>query len=245
MCVIRNSSCSGLCSPGYYCPMASTSSTQSACPAGIYGAESGLTSRECSPMCETSGAPNATSSLGSRFCKSRTCSAGYICPVASVSPTQQECGGVNVFCPPGSVVPTPVSSGYYTIGAISAPLLPTSDDESTRTSQQQCEPGYWCSGGVRSECPAGYFGGDVGMVSPTCSGPCTAGYICTSASPSSTQHPCGLNSSVYCPEGSFRPVSVRLFVLSSCNILYSDFGPSRLLFLGQLRDNQILHLALS
>jgi hypothetical protein len=117
--------CSGLCKPGYYCPQGSTKIDQVPCAPGRYGTESGLTSQECSPLCEGAGAgaPNTTSSAGTKFCETRHCAAGYYCPLASTLPTQNKCGGANVFCPPSSVVPTPVSTtpGYYTIGPLSKP----------------------------------------------------------------------------------------------------------------------------
>ena len=41
----------------------------------------------------------------------------------------------------------------------------------------------------------------------TCSGLCREGYFCPAGSTTDTQHPCG-DSSLYCPVGSARPVSV-------------------------------------
>jgi hypothetical protein len=44
------------------------------------------------------------------------CLAGYYCPQSSISPTQFECGGDNVYCPPGVGAPIPVSSKFYSTG---------------------------------------------------------------------------------------------------------------------------------
>lgn len=48
----------------------------------------------------------------------------------------------------------------------------------TRTSQAECEPGYYCVGGARILCPAGTFGSSPGLSSAACSGKCPAGYFC-------------------------------------------------------------------
>lgn len=54
------------------------------CPSGRYGASEGMTSPQCTGECY----------------------AGFYCPSGSVSPTQFECGGPEVFCPSGSAWPT-------------------------------------------------------------------------------------------------------------------------------------------
>ena len=51
----------------------------------------------------------------------------------------------------------------------------------------------------------GTYGDTYGLTSAACSGPCHAGYLCLTASPSPTQYECGANSSVYCPVGSSAP----------------------------------------
>lgn len=203
---ITNSLCSGLCAPGHYCPAGSTSDKQIKCAAGLYGAEFGLSTKECSPFCEVGGAPNATISAGTKFCESRSCAAGYVCPPASTSATQQPCGGPQFYCPPHSVIPTSVLSGYYSIGRMSEPKNQVSDDALVRTSQVKCEPGYWCSSGIRQPCDRGSFGSEYGLSSSACNGPCAPGFLCDFASPSSKQYSCGLNASVYCPQGSFTSI---------------------------------------
>ncbi len=207
--------CSGSCKPGYYCPQGSTQEDQVPCAPGRYGAENGLTSEECSPLCEITGAgaPNATSSAGTKFCEFRHCAAGYYCPLASISAKQVECGGASVFCPPSSVIPTPVTIGFYTIGPNSKPenmqMAGTeTGDEDIRFSQIICEPGFYCIDGVRYRCPLGHYGGVSGLTSDTCSGQCNAGYLCALDSTSSKQEPCGKDASVYCPQGSYENIIV-------------------------------------
>jgi hypothetical protein len=93
------------------------------------------------------------------------------------------CGGVSSYCPSNSTSPQPVLDGYYS--------TPLDVDVMTRSSQTQCEAGYYCVGGVRtscalgtysldgstscSACAAGYYGAEPG-VNETCSGPCHEGY---------------------------------------------------------------------
>lgn len=203
--------CSGLCNPGYFCPAGSTTPYQHPCPAGRYGAEAGLISEECSPICEIGGGPNSTSSEGTKYCQIRYCESGYVCPLASTSSRQKECGSPNVFCPPESAVPTNVALGYYSVGAFSSQYLQVDKDMTTRTAEEQCEPGFWCFGGIKFPCPPGYFGSTPGLVTKKCSGKCSPGFICPQNSISSQQMPCGHNSSVYCPQGSFQAVSTLDF----------------------------------
>ncbi|MDR3208298.1 MAG: hypothetical protein LBT45_00430, partial [Rickettsiales bacterium] len=55
------------------------------------------------------------------------------------------CGGNNYYCSGAAYNSnTEVSSGYYSTGGT----------DTTRTGQSQCSGAYWCSGGVRTECPA-------------------------------------------------------------------------------------------
>ncbi|TYZ58639.1 hypothetical protein PybrP1_009226 [[Pythium] brassicae (nom. inval.)] len=131
------------------------------------------------------------------------CQRGYYCPPGSISPTQRECGGSDVICYTGSPLPVAVASGYYSVGGSNA----------TRVHQLVCEPGYFCLGGVKYQCPEGTFGATSGLRDATCSGLCAAGYYCPSyprlPSVRATQLECG-SSTVYCPVGTGnRPMAVR------------------------------------
>lgn len=203
---LSDPSCSGKCQPGFFCSAGSTSAQQAPCPAGRYGAEAGLTTPECSPLCE---AFNRTDSVGSRFCEPRICHEGYVCPPASTSAKQQPCGSPAVYCPPHSVIPTPVTTGWYTIGSVSAAgQTQQTLDADTRTSQVVCEPGYFCMNGLRLPCASGFFGSTAGLSSGTCSGQCDAGYICGPASFSARSMPCGSGPQSYCPRGSGNSTAV-------------------------------------
>lgn len=56
-------------------------------------------------------------------------------------------------------------------------------------------------------CPAGRFGNTSGLVRGNCSGVCEAGYYCTGASVSVTQHACGAPA-YFCPRGSVQPIPI-------------------------------------
>jgi hypothetical protein len=206
---LSSSECSGLCSPGYWCAAGSTSPTENICAPGIFAPEGGLTSKECNPRCELGGGPNGTSPHGTQFCEHRKCDAGYICGAGSTSSQQQQCGDPNVFCGAGSVIPQPVAIGFYSTGPVSAPgALQNPADETTRTGEQLCEPGYYCTMGIKYICPASTYGSTFGLTSSSCSGYCREGYTCPVGSTSATQVPCGLDQSVYCPFASSQNVII-------------------------------------
>jgi hypothetical protein len=78
------------CSIGYYSEVKGASVCIS-CPAGYYGDTTGLTSANCSGLCD----------------------AGYWCPLGSTSSKQAECGASVVFCPEGSALPQSAPLGSY------------------------------------------------------------------------------------------------------------------------------------
>ncbi|KAJ1420393.1 hypothetical protein B484DRAFT_351281 [Ochromonadaceae sp. CCMP2298] len=72
-----------------------------------------------------------------------------------------------------------------------------------------CEPGHYCSSGVRTQCPAGRYGSSSALNSSACSGPCEPGHYCPPASLTGTALPCG-GAGSYCPEGSSEPTAVSV-----------------------------------
>ncbi|ETV67019.1 hypothetical protein, variant 1 [Aphanomyces astaci] len=189
------------CEPGYYC----IHGQRFPCPGGRYGAAT----RETNPLC------------------TGVCRRGFYCPASSTSATQEPCGGSNVVCRTGSVAPIGVFAGYYSGSDTTRADAVTR--ESMRWFQKPCEPGYYCVNGVRNPCPTGTFGSTGQLVTPFCSGKCSAGhltspmhessklpslkvvgiegYYCTQASTSATQIMCG-DVSVFCPVGSSAPLAV-------------------------------------
>jgi hypothetical protein len=51
----------------------------------------------------------------------------------------------------------------------------------------QCEPGFYCTSGVRRKCAAGVYGKSYGLSKPDCDGKCAPGHYCPQASTSYTQ----------------------------------------------------------
>ncbi|KAG3078989.1 hypothetical protein PI125_g20831 [Phytophthora idaei] len=180
------------CERGYFCQ----DGVRSPCPAGYYG--DGML--ETRPTC------------------SGVCSSGFYCPLASWNSTARICGDSSVFCPSGSAVPTPVSTGYYTVQPppFEADSLVVSDANAEAYSvdslknggildgQRICEPGTFCVDGKKSLCPAGRYGDKSGETSPLCAGLCTRGYYCPEGSTSSKQIECG-GDGVICRTGSPEP----------------------------------------
>ena len=58
----------------------------------------------------------------------------------------------SIFCPANSAAPLNVTPGFFAVAAIAPRGNPAF------TSQAPCPPGFYCSGGVRTPCPAGRFG---------------------------------------------------------------------------------------
>ena len=91
----------------------------------------------------------------------------------------------------------------------------------TRSFAAPCEPGFYCSYGVRYPCPRGTWGASSMLDHPSCDGPCAPGYWCpeqstspygessTTLPPRLGAHECG-NASVFCATGSKSPQ--RVFV---------------------------------
>ncbi|CBK23508.2 uncharacterized protein [Blastocystis hominis] len=146
-----------ICPIGSYC----VNGVKNECPAGTYGSIEGLTTSECSGLCE----------------------AGYYCPPGSTNATANDCGSVDKYCPEGSGSPIDVSEGYYS--------GPESSNESNRSEQTICPIGSYCSNGVKNECPAGTYGSSEGLSNEQCSGLCEAGYYCLAGSTNATANDCG------------------------------------------------------
>ena len=163
------------------CPLGkycvSGSSQGAACPAGKYGGVTGLPSASCSGDCP----------------------AGFICELSTGdSSTFSDCGPVGVYCLAGTSSiagrKTP-QVGFYT--------FPTT---SNGASEVICPKGFYCTGGIKTSCPKGTYGGSEGLKTSSCSGQCRKGYHCPTESISPTQEPCAPDNDLkkekyYCPTG--------------------------------------------
>lgn len=189
------------CPPGYYCP---GDGYRYKCPAGHYGRDSGLISPKCNGLCEK----------------------GHYCKEGSSNPRQYQCGGSNYYCQSGSSEPTLASEGFYTAhsGDNAGELALWDVKNMTMSVEIICEPGYYCTKGIKYPCPPGQYGWQYGLSSFYCNGKCAAGYYCPSYLtrqgnvPDYTVFPgkphvianeykCG-NNNYYCPAGSFYPIAV-------------------------------------
>ena len=168
-----------ICPEGHYC----VDGIVHKCGGGVYGATKGLSSSQCSGLCE----------------------AGYFCNGTSSTPRQFKCQDSTVYCPEGSSLPTPVSVGYYSLSeSISSGM-----DGSGATREILCPRGEFCINGKRHICEGGLYGATLGLSSSNCTGSCSAGFFCPPKSVSAEERVCG-SSSEYCPEGSSEPIPVPL-----------------------------------
>lgn len=148
------------CPPGYYCVAAK----RFPCAPGRFGRAERMTD----PLC------------------SGPCKAGYYCPEeATTVPDPLPCGNSTVYCQTGSFEPSPVLPGYYTVhtGLYQGRLQLNDPLNHTMSAMMLCEPGHWCSDGIKHQCPAGRFGWSYGTSSSLCDGVCAPGTTDFSPSP--------------------------------------------------------------
>ncbi|ETO67181.1 hypothetical protein F444_15794 [Phytophthora nicotianae P1976] len=187
----------GVCSPGFYCPIRSTSRTQVPCPPRYYlNRTMGQSEDDCAVCVSGSYCP-----IGTAY--PVTCPAGYYCRTGIASPepcpigTYSNATGLRTVddclqCPPGMycdstalTVPRGLCDpGYYcTLGAYtSAPM----NYESTifgvtnRHTGDQCPPGAYCPLGSSSPtlCPPGTYNNFTGLESVGQCVPCPPGEYC-------------------------------------------------------------------
>jgi hypothetical protein len=105
------------------------------------------------------------------------------------------CGSVDKYCPRKTGKPKSVDIGYFTKGGES--LASGENGTIFRTSQEICPKGSYCVDGVKKLCPAGFWGGSLGMSFKMCSGFCPAGTYCTEGS----DHPRECPKNSYSAEG--------------------------------------------
>jgi hypothetical protein len=216
--------CPNVCSDGFSCPARSISPStcgsvdrycvgglQLAVPPGSYSTpesaavdqRSGVAVCPMGSYCVggvrtlcAAGRFGATTGLTVSDCSGQ-CPAGYFCPQNSTSGTARLCGSVAVYCPVGSGAALSVSVGFYSSGSVSV---------TNRTSQTECEAGFFCVAGVRTACPAGRFSALTGW-SSNCTNVCPAGYFCPQGTSSAFAFPCG-SADKYCPAGSAVALAV-------------------------------------
>lgn len=213
-CVGGDSSVTGICASGYYCPTGSSTSTQEPCPSGTYRSSEGAASIDDCDIC-----PAGTYCVtGSNV--TTACPRGYFCPKGTSMPSPCPAGtygaagnltGVNdcTSCDPGSYCDGPglieptadCASGYYCgSGSSSAtPLngptygtcIPGGYCPEGSSASVPCPPGtYQNVSGARSiefcvSCPPGHYCASDASPAPT--GLCEAGFYCTGGANNSRQ----------------------------------------------------------
>jgi len=180
---LTTSACTAPCTltPTLYCPVASTSNTLVSCPEG-YACPA--TTTATATMCE----PGTYAPAGSSNCK--LCPAGRYGGFYAL--TNSTCSGKcqlppGFYCAPGSTGPldaTPCPlGGFVCLGNGNVPTV--------------CAVGEYqdATTGACTFCPAGVYGGSIGLSTASCSGPCTAppGRYCPSGSKTAT--------GLLCPSG--------------------------------------------
>ena len=134
------------------------------------------------------------------------CTPGYYCPAGSTTNDAVTCGGASFYCGVGDGAPTSVSTGYYSVGPAGTDA-PDDGDAQHRTGQRPCEAGWYCVGGVRTQCAAGTYGGSSGLSSAQQCLPCSAGFY--GATAGRTQAKCSgpCPAGMYCPTGTVTPLA--------------------------------------
>ncbi|EEY68393.1 uncharacterized protein PITG_04849 [Phytophthora infestans T30-4] len=223
---LASSSCSGLCTAGFFCPKGSTSSREKLCGASTFYCPSGSAERH--PVDEgyyTVTFPTDQSDLPSSAGEQIRCDKGYYCVLGtrracpagvfgeSTRVTTPECSAScpkGSYCPEATVVPIPCPPGTYggEIGLTSAQC------------SGLCPIGHYCTiGTITPEpCPSGTYGATPGLISSACSStcstvnkvlsclpsPCPAGYYCALAT--TVPQECG-SVEKFCPTGSSAPTT--------------------------------------
>lgn len=203
-CVGGQSSISGICSPGYYCPEKSYTADQIPCPSGFYSPTEGLfsasqclecpegsfclsASTEPTPCYAGSYSPykmTESEGPGTAFPECITCPAGHSCAEGSILP--QSCG-IGFHSDEGSHECSICSKGYYCAS------------ETTTTTEMLTNGGYWSDvADSAGKCFNGSFCDSGTSRIPTLElDACPAGFYC----PISTTYP------IPCPPGTINPMA--------------------------------------
>lgn len=232
-CVGGNTTISGSCATGHYCPEGTKYPNQYSCPAGTYSNSTNLYSSSQCTICPAGyhciagssyitkcSAGTYASTSGSSSCQ--ICEAGYYCPVGSIEPSSCGVGyysavgsSICLICPLGKYCGsnTTAESVLVTYGGLSG-TCPAGTycgigmKESPDLLRYSCPQGYYCPVGIKYSipCPAGRYNSFHGQ--STLEEGCTltpSRYYSTIASIA----PSGLCSpGYYCPIGSSSPHEV-------------------------------------
>jgi hypothetical protein len=174
---LTSPACSGLCAPGYFCPVGSSSTTQLPCggvdvfclagsglpqasPPGEYTVGPSATTRNSTLPCPAGsycvGGLQYLCNAGSFGCADRLstpacngpCTAGYFCPAGSTSSRAQACGGSPTQQDAAAYYCPQGSAVAAAVGVGNYSTGSPDDAPHTRTGQGVCPAGHFCVGGV-------------------------------------------------------------------------------------------------
>jgi hypothetical protein len=216
------------CAAGYECTAGSPNTTAAPCAPGQYSTGGAAVCPPC-----PGGAFGDAAALRTPAC-SGNCTAGYMCPPGSTSPTQVSCPA-GTYSLPGAASCTQCAAGRYGDASTTAdpectaPCRPGSygatPGQTSPTCSGNCTAGYVCPAGSTTptavmcgvgqystagsgtcvNCPGGRYGDSMGLATPMCSGPCAVGYVCPPGSNTSTPVPS-------CPAGRYGDAATGLCV---------------------------------
>ncbi|CAM9174325.1 unnamed protein product [Ectocarpus fasciculatus] len=204
-----NSSCTGLCGPGHYCPEGSHRADQVS--EGHYTVGGGATLLMEAVITTTADTivvagtnettaeqVEADTSLTSTRSAERLCEPGFWCEAGFRYPCEAGAYGSDFGATRGNC------SGLCEAGFVCR-------NGSVSPEENPCgalsPPGSYADQGLLYTCPAGRYGASHGLSVPLCSGSCSVGFYCEPGSVSSRERACG-GPSRMCPAGSGWPIMV-------------------------------------
>ena len=196
------------CEAGHYC----SGGVKVQCPAGTFGNSPGLSTAACDGPCPAgyycpAGTAGPLDCGDATLCVQHGCAVRGLCVATHCPPTLPP-----RFCPEGAGVPSDVQEGYYT--------TPLGVAAANRESEAQCEAGYFCHNGVRSECGEFQWCA-AGVSSPTVVKP---GEYSTPTSAPATRREAVVQceAGYYCTEGVRQPCPAGVFTAQTSQTKCSD-----------------------
>ncbi|GCB79698.1 hypothetical protein scyTo_0016994, partial [Scyliorhinus torazame] len=213
------------CPPGHFCPPRTEFATQYKCPRGTFSNKEGLTSAAecdlCPPgqFCSQEGLVKSSGSCfpgfyclrGTMYPNPTDGITGDICPMGKYceagSTADGESGGVcpgGFYCQAGthSPVPCPITTFLNHSGGAECDVCPAGFYCIHGNGINPCPLGFYCpegTGATISPCPAGTYGGRIGLKEENECLPCTGGFYCAQDGLPSPQGKCDLGH--YCISG--------------------------------------------
>ncbi|KAF4141759.1 hypothetical protein GN958_ATG09004 [Phytophthora infestans] len=207
----------GVCSPGFYCPLRSTSRTQVPCPARYY-------------LNRTMGQSEDDCAL---------CVSGSYCPIGTAYPVTCPAG---FYCRTGIASPEPCPIGTYANATglrsvedcLQCPPGMYCDSTALTVPRGLCDPGYFCTLGAYTSAPMNYESTLFGVTNRHTGDQCPPGAYCPLGSSSPTLCPPGtynnftglesVGQCVPCPPGEYCETPGLLLPTDSCHPGYYCIG---------------------